>query len=167
MKATLSTSKGGINLRSAAKHAPATFIASYARARDLMEKILGRSPDPPSCLDQAVSDLAKEASYQNGKHLLDIDVPLKQNHLSQAIDEFNFQVLLLSVSSWRDGTLAISTATPHAGDWLKNVSSAGTSLYMEDDEFRCCLKYWLGISLHSANYPCPHCHHIADKHGDH
>ena len=60
-----------------------------------------------------------------------------------------------------------SSALPHAGDWLNGVPSAALGLLLHDQEFRCCLQYWLGMPLHSSAYSCPECHSIADPFGDH
>ena len=46
LKASLPSSQGGINLRSAAAHAPAAFIASTTSCKELVEGILGHSPSP-------------------------------------------------------------------------------------------------------------------------
>ena len=37
----------------------------------------------------------------------------------------------------------------------------------QDREFRSCLRYWLGVPLHSAPYSCPECRATADEFGDH
>ena len=34
-------------------------------------------------------------------------------------------------------------------------------------EFRCSLRYWLGVPLHNCPYPCPECRGTADIFGDH
>ena len=60
-----------------------------------------------------------------------------------------------------------SSALPHAGDWLNGVPSTALGLLLHDQEFHCCLRYWLGTPLHSSAYSCPECHSIADPFGDH
>ena len=158
---------GGVNLRSAAKHAPAAFIASSAQSRGLVEKILAQPPDLSPHLDLTVSAPATAASQPDWQQLEVIDVPLRQHHLSRAIDESVHQQLLSSASSPRDRALALSTTLPHAGDWLNCVPSSALGLHLQDREFCCCLRYWLGIPLHSGPYTCPECRHTADEHGDH
>ena len=167
LKASLPSSRGGVNLRSAVKHAPAAFIASSVQSRGWVEKILDQPPDLPPHLDSAVGALAMTTLHHDWQHLDDIDVPLRQHHLSLAIDESIYQQLLSSASSTRARALAHSTALPHAGDWLNGVPSAALGLHLQDREFRCCLRYWLGIPLHSGPYTCPECQHTADEHGDH
>ena len=45
------------------------------------------------------------------------------------------------------------------------VPSTILGLHLHDREFRCCLRYWLGVPLHSSSYPCPECR--LDAYGDH
>ena len=63
LKASLPSSRGGVNLRSAAKHAPAAFIASSAKSRGLEEKIL-QLPDLPPHLDLALAMAASQPNWQ-------------------------------------------------------------------------------------------------------
>ena len=67
----------------------------------------------------------------------------------------------------RSRALVHSTSLPHAGDWLNGAPAAALGLHLEDREFCCCLRYWLGVPLHSAPYTCPECLNTADKFGDH
>ena len=94
-------------------------------------------------------------------------MPLHQHSLSIAIDEAVTQHLLSTAPSTRAHALALSSALPHAGDWLNGVPSATLGLHLQDQEFRCCLCYWLGVPLHSSPYSCPECHCVADVFGDH
>ena len=99
--------------------------------------------------------------------LEDIDIDLRQRALSHAIDEASFQHLLSSADSNRSRALALSSALPHAGDWLNVVPSPSLGLHLQDREYRCCLLYWLGVPLHSNPFPCPKCRGVADVMGDH
>ena len=47
------------------------------------------------------------------------------------------------------------------------VPSASLGLHLHDREFRCCLRYWLGVPLHSSTYSCLECRGMADRFGDH
>ena len=40
-------------------------------------------------------------------------------------------------------------------------------LHLQDREFRCCLQYWLGVTLHSNPFPCLECRSTANSMGDH
>ena len=166
-KASLPSSRGGINLRSATLHAPSAFLASEVRAKQLVEKMV-HQPLHHSChLDSTVSALSVAASRPDWQCLDDIDVPLKQNSLSIAIDEAVYQHLLSTAPTSRERALVLSSALPHAGDWLNGIPSPALGLHLQDQEFRCCLRYWLGVPLHSSPYQCPECHLVADPFGDH
>ena len=94
-------------------------------------------------------------------------MPISQRSLSLAIDEAVHQDLFSSAPSTRARALAHSSALPHASDWLNGVPSAALGLHLQDQEFRCCLRYWLGVPLHSTSYSCPECRSTADAYGDH
>ena len=64
------------------------------------------------------------------------------------------------ISPW---ALALSCSLPHAGDLFNLVSSHPLCLPVHDQEFRCCLHYWLRILLHNNPSPCPACHKLADS----
>ena len=50
---------------------------------------------------------------------------------------------------------------------LATGSTAFHLLRWVDQEFQCCLRYWLGVPLHSSPSSCPECHNTADPFGDH
>ncbi len=166
-KASLPSNRGGLNLRSAVLHAPAAFISSAASTKTLVERILNRPTNLDTYLEKAVSALSSSSSHPEWLNLDDIDIPLRQRHLSCAIDEAMYQNLLDTSPSTRARALANSSALPHAGDWLNGVPSDVLGLHMQDKEFNSCLKYWLGIPLHSAPHLCPACRTSADEYGDH
>ena len=68
----------------------------------------------------------------NGKTLEDIDVPLHQHSLSLANDEALHQQLLSSAPSTHSRALALSSALPHAGDWLNGIPTAALGLHLQD-----------------------------------
>ncbi len=152
-KASLPSNRGGLNLRSAA---PAAFISSAASTKTLVERILNRPTNLDAYLEKAVSAPSSHPEWLN---LDDIDISLRQRHLSCAIDEAMYQNLLDTLVLWQ--------TLPHAGDWLNGVPSDVLGLHMQDKEFNSCLKYWLGIPLHSAPHLCPACRTSADEYGDH
>ena len=94
-------------------------------------------------------------------------MPLRQHALSLTIDEALYQHILATTPSIRARALTFSSALPHAGDWLNGVPSAALGLHLHDKEFRCCLRYWLGVPLHSSSYSSPECRSTADLFGDH
>ena len=145
----------------------AAFVASSAQSQDLVESMLGLPSCHPPHLDVALSALSSAASQPHWQSTADIDVSLRQHSLSHAIDESVHEKLLATAPSSRPRALALSTTLPHAGDWLNGVPSAALGLHLQDQEFRCCLRYRLGVPLHSAPYFCPECSGTADEYGDH
>ena len=75
----------------------------------------------------------------------------------------------LTPSSLEHGTPdpALSTAIPHAGDWLNVVPSRALGLHLQDWEFRVSLQYWLGLQMADELTPCSMCRSAGDPHGDH
>ena len=167
LKASLPSSRGGVNLRSASLHAPAAFLASSSRSQSLVREMLGCEPGPSPHTSSTVAALSSAASRPDWQLLEDIDVPLRQHALSLSIDEALYQHILATTPSIRARALAFSSALPHAGDWLNGVPSAALGLHLHDKEFRSCLRYWLGVPLHSSSYSCPECRSTADPFGDH
>ena len=167
LKASLPSSHGGLNLRSASLHAPAAFLASSTASKHLVERILGHPPSSTLHTIPAVKALATTAARSDWQNIDDIDVPLQQRSLSHSIDEASFQNLLSSAPTIRSRALAYSSSLPHAGDWLNVVPSTSLGLHLQDREFQCCLRYWLGIPLQSNPLPCPECRDTADIFGDH
>ena len=163
----LPSSLGGLNLRRAALHAPAAYISSLHRSEPLISDILGHSPSPPALLPSCVRDLGMAASMPDWSSLQIIDVPLRQRTLSRLIDEASFDYLIESAPGVRSKALALSSALPHAGDWLNVVPSSALGLHLLDQEFRPCLQYWLGLPIFAEGVRCPVCRSVADPFGDH
>ena len=166
-KATLPSSLGGLNLRLANQHAPAAYVSSVSECGSLAAMILGFPLPPPPLLSDAISSLANGAAKPEWLTLDDIDVPLHQRHLSHAIDEASFNLLLESAPDTRSRALALSSSLPHAGDWLNVVPSQTLGLNLQNQEFRLCLDYWLGLKMSNAGTICRLCSRQADSFGDH
>ena len=98
-KASLPSSRGGINLRSASLHAPAAFLASSSHSRALVGEMLGHEPGPSPHTSSSVAALSAAASRPDWQCLEDIEVPLRQHSLSLSIDEAVYQRLLSSTPS--------------------------------------------------------------------
>ena len=97
----------------------------------------------------------------------EVDVPLRQRHLSKGIDQAVSADLYSAAPDTRSKALALSTAIPHAGDWLNVVPSHALGLHLHDWEFRLCLQYWLGLPMVEEGTRCPVCQVAADPYGDH
>ena len=134
-----------------------------------MERILGQPTSPSLHLPGAVAALSKAAAMPDWVSVEEIDIPLRQRALSKKIDEATFDSLLSSAPDTRARALALSSALPHAGDWLNAVPSSSLGLHLQDREFRLCLDYWLGIRLmdHETTCPCCASGKKADPMGDH
>ena len=63
-----------------------------------------------------------------------VDVPLCQRALSKMIDSANFNSLLISAPDTHAWTLEMSSALPHAEDWVKVVKSLALELHLPDKE---------------------------------
>ena len=82
LKASLPSSLGGLNIRRASLHAPAAYISSLVQSRPLVARILGRTPEVSKHLAPAFSDLVSAADRHDWHSIEDVDVPLRQRHLS-------------------------------------------------------------------------------------
>ena len=134
----------GLNLRRASLHAPAAFLASSYQAQPLVKQIVGLSSGLSPHSAPTVVALATVAARPDWLCLEDIDIPLHQHHLSNAVDEAIYHQLISSSPSTHSQALALSSSLPHAGNWLNVVPSTSLGLHLQDCEFRCCLRYWLG-----------------------
>ena len=169
-KATLPSSMGGLNLRSAHLHAPAAFISSLNQCNSLISQILDLpAAHSPHMSSSIVPALALAAEMPEWLSIEDIDVPLVQKNLSHKIDEASYNSLVASAPDLRSRALALSTAIPHAGDWLNVVPSQALGLHLHDRKFRLCLDYWLGIRIINMESRCSVCasEGLADPFGDH
>ena len=94
-------------------------------------------------------------------------MPLCSHSISRVVNDACFTALLDSASDVRSRALAVSSAIPHAGDWLNIVPSSSLGLHLLDCEFRPCLRYWLGLRMFEDGTQCPVCHVAANPFEDH
>ena len=168
LKASLPSSRGGLNLRRASLHAPTAYVGSRAQTSALVAEIRGGAPVPLEDLSGSITALADAADRLDWSCLDEIDVPLRQGPLSHAVDEATFNRLLNSSPNCsRFRALALSSSLPHAGDWLNVVPSPALGLHLQDKEFRLCLGYWLGLRMFAEGSICLICQGAADPYGDH
>ena len=147
LKASLPSSLGGLGIRRASLHAPAAYIGSLNQSRLLVARICGRVPGTSIHLAPALVSLAESVGREDWSSIEEVDVPLCQRHLSKAIDQAVSADLYSAAPDTRSKALALSTAIPHAGDWLNVVPSHALGLHLHDWEFRLCLQYWLGLPM--------------------
>ena len=167
LKASLPSSRGGLNIRRATLHASAAYIGSLVQTRTLVTRILGRTPAPSPHLDSAVSALADAAKRPDWSSLEEIDVSCRQHPLSCCIDDAAYQQLLDIAPDTRSKTLALSSALPQAGAWLNAIPSTTLGLHLQNKEFRLCLQYWLGLRMFDDGALCHICQRVTDALGDH
>ena len=108
LKASLTSSHGGLSLRRATLHAPAAYIGSLEQSRAMIARIMGHTPDPPKYMTSAVSALAAGTKRPDWGSLEDIDVPCHQCSLSHCIDEAAYLQLLDFVPDTRSKALVLS-----------------------------------------------------------
>ena len=75
-----------------------------------------------------------------------------KHHLSRSIDEASYINLISRAPDICSKALALSTAIPHAGDWLNVIPFRAIGFHLHDWEFRLCLHYWLGLQWFSAQF---------------
>ena len=172
LKASLPSYPGGLNLRRAMLHAPAAYVGSLHQSNALIADILGHPPATFAHLSQclaalAIATLAIATARPEWSSLQDVDVPLRQHALSRVIDEASFDAVIDSAPDTRSRALALSSAIPHAGDWLNVVPSSALGLHLPDREFRPCLQYWLGLPIFTEGGRWCVCQALADPFGDH
>ena len=158
---------GALTSGAASLHASRACIGSLEQSRALTARILDRVPEAPHHLTATVSALADAAARPDWLSLEEIDAPHRQRPLPHCIDEASFNQLLATAPDSCSRASALSTALPHAGDWLNVIPSTTLGLHLLDREFRLCLDYWLGLQMTKEGALCPICQGVADAFGDH
>ncbi len=138
---------GGLGIRRALLHAPAAYIGSLNQSGQLVARIIGRVPSTPEHLAPTLDALAEATGRENWLAIEDVDITLRQCHLLKAIDQAVFADLCSAAPDTRSKALALSTAIPHAGDWLNVVPSHALGLHLQYWEFRLFFQYWLGLQM--------------------
>ena len=167
LKASLPISLGGLGVRRASVFASAAFIGSLDQSKELVSDILGYTPPTSVHLAPTLEDLVMASGKDDWSSLEKVDVPLRQRALSRVVDQACFNRLVNNAPNIRAKALALSSAIPHAGDWLLVVPSTALGLHLHDQEFRLCLQYWLGVRMLEEGSICPVCQVSTDGFGDH
>ena len=167
LKVSLPSSLGGLNIQKAILHSPAAFVGSFFQSQSIVCEILGCPAAHPYHLPGTLLFLAKAAARPDWISIESLDMPLQSHTISRVVDNASFSLLLDGSTDIRSRALALSTALPHAGDWLNVVPSPALGLHLLDREFRSCLRYWLGLRMFDDSSQCPVCHVSADSFGDH
>jgi len=172
-QATLSTMKGGLGLRSLAKHSNAAFLASRSSCLSLCREL-----DPAHTfqfsddLQPAPERLAFDAYNQSVND--DDRIPtttvgaLSQKVLSEAIDKRAYAQLASpqSCCQARRAHLSLVSASG-AGLFLHATPSKEAKLNNEPALFVGMLRRWLRVSFADQDQECPLCGGVLDSFGDH
>jgi len=171
-QATLSTTSGGLGLRSLAQHCHAAFLASRRSCFELCQQLdpshTYQSGDGSDPSPERVALDAYNASVNDDARLPpDPSVKVAQKALSAAIDKRTFANLVgPDVSVSRRAHLSLITA-PGAGLFWQAAPSKEVQLNNEPALFVAMLQRWLRIPFASEDLLCPCCDGVLDHFGDH
>ena len=92
----------------------------------------------------------------------------RQDLLLQKI-ESRLRTVLFENSDQRNKARLNGCQGLHAGDWLLVIPNENLGLRLEKENFRMCLRYWLGMDIYSKDHKkeCNQCGQPSDIHGDH
>ena len=94
------------------------------------------------------------------------------SHVSNTPSLIALMRYLTTISSSQPPTFipepwGLSSALPHAGDWLNVIPSYPLNLQFQDRELWLCLVYWLGLRMTEKGARCPTCQGEGNAFGDH
>ena len=160
-QATLSTSRGGLGLRSSAIHAPAAYFASVKACAEAD----GWDPYLAEGFDYAVEEIR---TLTNRPHwgLDGTFQESSQHEVSAAIDDRQFDSLLTASTTSDRARLNSCAAQGVASAWLTAVPSPHLGTALTPACFVAALKLYLGAPVCSAA-PCPFCGKLMDIYGYH
>ena len=114
---------------------------------------------------QLIDNALREYSQYLGAPLAEKPTPAPklQKDLTELVYKRN-QAALLDAAAARDLTRLQSVLAPHATAW---IDGSGMLPPLTAEQYRCALKWVLGIPLRRDDYCCTACGTIADKWGEH
>ena len=172
-QAMLSTSEGGLGVRSAALHAPAAFLASTFHTWPLCQEI-----DPSHVWEGAWAGSGVSAAAQMLNRCLPAEDAVdctepptmastpEQSELSRAIDKQEFHSLLAALQLTHRARLQ-AAAAPHAGAWLHAPACQAFNLRLTSAEFTTAALFRLGAPLLPNDTWCPKCDQVLDRAATH
>jgi hypothetical protein len=167
-QASLPVKMGGMGLRTATSHATAAYLGSTTASKGLVKSIIGNNSAEPIDQQANVDELRSLTDKVGWVTVNDIDVPITQKKLSEAIDVTKKGRLLESMTTDREKARLLSVMTPHSGDWLQVIPSSSLGLRLHSEEFQACAQYRLGLPVYEGVRICPACNlRDADVLGDH
>ena len=173
----LPVSMGGLGLRGAENHGPATYAASVLSSKLLTQSLLGLDhadlgpvPDGEEIQGSLGPELLAAIGEAQGEEALEADlVGLTQRQMSLKVDQHAKQQLIEGVGEEEDRERArlASLGLKHAGDWLNTAPLKALGLHLRAAEFILVAKYRLGLPVFDTAGPCPACLRHSDVFGDH
>ena len=169
--ASLSTKMGGLGLRNTEVHSSAAFLASQMACHNFCVKLDPKYSWDPANVDSFYYDAMQEYNsiVETSNQLqLGTDSIIRQQVLSQSIDirilnylkeekpnDINFQAHLNL------------TSASGAGSWLHALPSKALGTHIDPLFYKTMIQRWLRVSVFDAEFHCPYCDDVVDKHGDH
>ncbi|CAE8626199.1 unnamed protein product, partial [Polarella glacialis] len=159
-QSVLSSSKGGLGLRSAATLAPAAYVASVCSTWDLCRDI-----DPNYIWEGefAGSGIAMATQILNSQlpveEQLDIATappsePHEQRNMSDALEQAA-ALRLRAAGTDSNGARLRAAAAPHAGAWLNAPACRNAGLRLTSAEFAAAAMFRAGASFMTSDTWCP------------
>ena len=145
-----------LGLRSATKHASASFQASQCQSADLVSSILSVDEDVPA------PSPSTGVALPHLSNTLQLDEPLvveqfsvvSQKELSRRVDDVFHANLKEAVTDVTYKARLASLSLPHSGDWLNEVPCPPLGLHMRGVEFRVAILYRLGMPVFMTGGLC-------------
>ena len=153
---------GGLGLTSVSSHSSSAYISSLSNAIDVTS-----APNSFHHLNEAIAlynmkiDSADAVTIQSVTIQSVTSSPPQQHHLSGKIEDNSFQNLLINSTVCTRARLRAVSAT-NANAWLRAIPSIHNDLALEPQEVQVLLKWWLGITISTADCKCPLCSSALD-----
>ena len=169
-QACLSTSAGGLGLRSSRDHAPAAYIASATSTRLLCTEI-----DPNFSWETHTGGLASSTNLFNSSvaagdrvdlSTMAADSSLAQTELSTRLEAAQIEGLYLQ-GDVRDRARLRAASAPHAGAWLSSPATRALGLHLTSSEFAVAALLRLGGDVLGRDVWCPRCDQTLTRKCDH
>ena len=170
----VSTSGGGLGLRSAAAHAPAAFVASANNTWNLCCQIDSSFTweGADSMLGLSTSANLLNNSLPPEDHVARNIVPsnedafLEQTDLSDELEKAQFESLLVRGTTSDKARLRAASA-PHAGAWLSAPATRTLGLRLTSAEFSVAALLRIGADLLGSESWCSKCDQVLTRRCDH
>ena len=163
LQASLPSTMGGLGLRKASTHSPASYLTSVAQTFDLTSSILAPMSYAPA-VDEA---LALLNSVVDEPLVFEEIKKLPKKQITHSIDSRVKSLVLAGTPSIPDKARLSGVFKPHSGDWLNVVPSPALGLALHPQEFRTAALYRLGAAIFEQDNPCPACGRPSDRFGHH